>query len=128
MPAMGWNKQGTLDTPGCTATPPRIPPTPSWPAGAAETLIRLWNAGLSGPEIASRLGVTARAVESKVRKLRVAGHSLVERRARAARRAQRAQRATRKCLYCGAMFASAHIGNRLCPTCLEEGPFTSSMV
>ncbi len=125
MPAMGWNKLRTYDTASQTATPPRIPPTPSWPPGAAETLIRLWNAGLSGPEIASRLGVTARAVESKVRKLRVAGHALVERRARAPRRAQRA---ARKCLYCGAMFASAHIGNRLCPTCLEEGPFTSAMV
>ncbi len=125
MPAMGGNKQRTYDTPSRTATPPRIPPTPSWPAGAGETLIRLWNAGLSGPEIASRFGVTARAVESKVRKLRVAGHALAERRARAPRRAQRA---VRKCLYCGAMFASAHIGNRLCPMCLEEGPFTSAMV
>ena len=125
MLAMGWNEHGTYDAPGRAATAPRIPPTPSWPAGAGETLICLWNSGLSGPEIACRLGVTARAVESKVRKLRVAGHALAERRARAPRRAQRA---ARKCLYCGAMFASAHIGNRLCPTCLEEGPFTSSMV
>ncbi len=102
-----------------------IRPTPCWPLHAVETLVRLWRAGHSTPEIATRLGMTARAIDSKLRKLRVAGIDLPRRRRVAGRRVARAQR---RCLYCGRLFASSHVGNRLCPTCLEEGPFTSSVL
>ncbi|MFQ5783594.1 MAG: GcrA family cell cycle regulator [Alphaproteobacteria bacterium] len=100
-----------------------IPPTPRWPAGSAEALIRLWRAGLPTAEIGARLGVTARAIDSKVRKLRTAGYALPARRTASAPRARRARRS---CLYCGRPFASSHIGNRLCPACLEDGPFGSA--
>lgn len=102
-----------------------IPATPRWPAGSAEDLIRLWNEGCSAAEAAARLGLSARAVESKVRKLRVAGHHLAARRGG---RPRRAQRAARRCLYCGDMFPSSHIGNRICPGCLDEGPFSGALV
>jgi|GEM_PF-4621407 len=102
-----------------------IRPTPCWPLHAVETLVRLWRAGQSTPEIAARLGMTARAIDSKLRKLRTAGIDLPRRRKVAGHRVARAQR---RCLYCGRMFASSHVGNRLCPTCLEEGPFTSSVL
>ncbi len=102
-----------------------IPATPRWPAGSAEDLIRLWNEGCSAAEAAARLGLSARAVESKVRKLRVAGHHLATRRGG---RPRRAQRAARRCLYCGDMFPSSHIGNRICTGCLDEGPFSGALV
>ena len=101
-----------------------IRPTCRWPAGTAETLLRLWKLDWSTMELACRFGVTTRAIDSKVRRLRVAGHEL------AARRPQRARRnghAPRCCLYCGGLFASSHIGNRICPTCLDEGPFTGAI-
>lgn len=104
--------------------PPPIRPTACWPEGSAEALIRLWNGGLSASQVARRLGKTVRAVESKLRKLRTAGHRLETRRPATPRRAGSAPR---KCLYCGEIFASTHVGNRLCPTCLEEGPFTSAI-
>ena len=100
-------------------------PTPNWPADTSRALIRLWNAGLSAARIAARLGATTRAVENKVRTLRVAGHALAPRRSVRARRRRRAPRA---CLHCGDTFASSHVGNRLCPGCFETGPFTSAMV
>ncbi len=90
-----------------------IGPTPSWPAATAEALIRLWNSGLSAAQVAARLGATTRAVESKVRKLRVAGYPLDARRSKPPPRLQRARR---KCLYCCQGFASSHVGNRICPT------------
>ncbi len=105
--------------------PGTIAPTPSWPRGSAEALIRMWNQGLAASQVAVRLGTSVRAVESKVRKLRVAGYPLAERRRPPPRRPRRARRT---CLYCGHVFASTHVGNRLCPTCLEEGPFTSAML
>ncbi len=105
--------------------PGPIPATPRWPAGSAEDLIRLWNEGCSAAEAAARLGLSPRAVESKVRKLRVAGHHLATRRGG---RPRRAQRAARRCLYCGDMFPSSHIGNRICPGCLDEGPFSGALV
>jgi len=132
--------RGLISTPmpSGSARPPRQPPsthstsdatapirpTPCWPDGSAEALIRLWNAGLSAGQVARRLGKTARAIESKLRKLRTAGHRLETRRPRVPRRNGSAPR---KCLYCGETFASTHAGNRLCPTCLEEGPFTSAI-
>lgn len=125
MNAMGKNKQRTTtvaDHPDASAP---IRPTPSWPAGRAEALIRLWNCGLVTAEIAARLGVTPRAVDSKVRKLRVAGYRLAARRPRCPRTIRRARR---KCLHCGALFPSSHIGNRICGTCLEDGPFTGALV
>ncbi len=102
-----------------------IRPTPSWPAATAEALIRLWNIGLSAAQVGARLGATTRAVESKVRKLRVAGYPLASRRPKPPPRLRRARR---KCLYCGQGFASSHVGNRICPTCIEAGPFSSAMV
>ena len=102
-----------------------IRPTSSWPAATAEALIRLWNSGLSAAQVAARLGATTRAVESKVRKLRVAGYPLASRRPKPPPRLRRARR---KCLYCGQGFASSHVGNRICPTCIEAGPFSSAMV
>ncbi len=122
---MHANKQATISTRYDAAPGPSIRSTAAWPAASAETLVELWNAGRTAAEIAERLGVSVRAVESKLRKLRAAGHDLVRRRARAA---QRAGRARRRCLHCGAMFASAHPGNRICLVCLDEGPFTSAMV
>ncbi len=122
---MGANKRATNSTRHVTAPGRPVGPTAAWPTASAETLIALWNAGRSAAEIAARLGVGVRAVESKLGKLRAAGHDLVRRRAGVARRAGRARR---RCLHCGAMFASDHPGNRLCPVCLDEGPFTSALV
>ncbi len=120
--AMDQNIKRTYVPTGSRGTVLR--PTPIWPAEASRALIRLWNAGLSAARIAANLGATTRAVESKVRKLRAAGHALAPR--RPARK--RPRRAPRACLYCGEKFASSHVGNRLCPGCLETGPFTSAMV
>ncbi len=137
MIAMGENKQRTTtvdDHPGAIvpiapiapiAPVGPIAPTPRWPAGRAEALVDLWNRGLATADLAARLGVTTRAVDSKVRKLRIAGHALAARRLR---RRQRPRRARRKCLHCGRLFASAHIGNRLCPPCLEDGPFSGALL
>ena len=102
-----------------------VQPTPNWPADRSRALIRLWNAGHSAARIAARVGATTRAVESKVRKLRVAGHALAPRRPV---RTRWPRRAPRTCLYCGDTFASSHVGNRLCAGCLETGPFTGAMV
>ncbi len=102
-----------------------IGPTPGWPAARVRALIRLWNAGLSAARIGDRLDTTTRAVESKVRTLRAGGHALAARRPCQARQQGRAPR---RCLYCGRTFASSHAGNRLCPECLETGPFTGAMV
>lgn len=110
---------------GANGSGPVIRPTPRWPTEAAEALVRLWRQGLSTPEIAARLGMTTRAIDSKVRKLRVAGIDLPR---RMDERGARTAFAQRRCLHCGQMFASSHIGNRLCPTCLEEGPFTSTIL
>ncbi len=124
---MSANKTETTARPN-TALGGPIRPTANWPAGRAETLIELWNAGRSAAEIAARLGVGVGAVESKLHKLRIAGHHLVRRRAGPAGRTRRTGRAGRRCLHCGEMFASDHPGNRLCPVCLDEGPFTSALV
>ena len=124
---MDANKRETNSTQHDTAPSRVIRPTATWPAASAETLIALWNAGRTAAEIATRLGVSARAVESKLRKLRAAGHHLVRRRG-AAGRVGRAGRARRRCLHCCEMFTSEHPGNRICSLCLEEGPFTSALV
>ena len=108
-----------------------------WPASAVDSLRRYWNDGLTTAEIASRLGKTVRAVECKIYKLRARGCVLPARRRRIAgpgddggcHGANRSnQRAHRRCLYCGEDFDSSHRGNRICPGCLEDGPFTSAMV
>ena len=125
---MGVNKNRTKTTRHDTASGRSIRPTAAWPTASTETLIESWNAGRSAADIAARLGVSTRAVESKLGKLRAAGHDLVRRRAGEARRADRAGRARRRCLHCGEMFASDHPGNRLCLVCLEVGPFTSALV
>ncbi len=137
-----WNECGTPDTQPSPLPRPAIRATPGWPAGAAERLIELWNGGLSAAEAAARLGATKRAVECKVHKLRVAGFALGGRRPRGPRRSQACapacrsgtagasaclQCARRTCLYCGETFASTHLGNRICPACLEDGPFTSAI-
>ena len=108
---MGANKRETTPTRHEPAPGRPIRPTAAWPAASAETLIALWNAGRSAVEVATRLGVSVRAVESKLGKLRAAGHELVRRRAGAAGRIGRARR---RCLHCGEMFASDHPGNRIC--------------
>jgi hypothetical protein len=99
--------------------------TTRWTAQRINHLAELWNAGLPAPAIARRLGTSRVAIESKLAKLRRAGRDLVRRRCRPERRSRRA---SRRCLYCGSSFASEHVGNRICPTCLEEGPFTSAML
>ena len=141
-----------------------IRPTRRWPAGTAETLMRLWNQGWGTTELARRFAVTTRAIDSKVRRLRVVGHELAARRPRHARPGdvlagpgrpgdvlagpgrpgdvlaapgrpgdvlaapgRPGDHAPRCCLYCGALFASSHIGNRICPTCLDEGPFSGAI-
>jgi hypothetical protein len=71
------------------------------------------------------MGLTRMAVESKLAKLRRAGKPLARRNGP---RRTAPTRAMRRCLYCGHAFASEHAGNRLCPPCLVEGPFTSAMV
>ncbi|MFP6740509.1 MAG: hypothetical protein VCD33_02615 [Alphaproteobacteria bacterium] len=83
----------------------------------------MWNQGLTAPEVGARIGKTARAVECKVYKLRAAGHSLAPRRA-----IDEPARVSRRCLYCGEDFPSSHPGNRLCPGCLVDGPFTSTLL
>lgn len=100
--------------------------TPGWSAAALAALVRLWDEGLTAPEVAARLGKTTRAVECKVHKLRAAGHRLAAR--RRGRETGRARRARRRCLYCGGSFLSSHPGNRLCAVCLADGPFTSALV
>ncbi len=92
-------------------------------------------------EIASRLGKTTRAVECKIYKLRARGCVLPARRRGISGRDDDGgfhggfhsgnrgdQRARRRCLYCGEDFDSSHRGNRICPCCLEDGPFTIAMV
>ena len=100
-------------------------------------LQRHWRDGLTTAEIAARLGRTARAVECKIYKLRVQGCVLAVRRRRKPDpdsgngiflKKPTDQRAIRRCLYCSESFASSHKGNRICPNCLEDGPFTSAMV
>lgn len=97
--------------------------TPAWPAETVETLTAMWERGLSAAEIAARLGKTARSVESKIHSLRATGHTLASRRGASHRGTTQ-----RRCLYCGQDFASLHPGNRLCPICLVDGPFTSAML
>ena len=96
-----------------------------WPAERVGELVRRWNAGEPSAAIAAALGTTRNAIESKLAKLRRAGSPLTRKRRW---RERREARAPRRCLHCGATFASEHIGNRICPTCLAEGPFTSAMV
>lgn len=134
---MGQNKSRTSRK----VEPPSSHATPGWPASAVDSLRRHWNEGLTTAEIASRLGKTARAVECKIYKLRARGCVLPARRRGISGRdddgglysglhgGNRAdQRARRRCLYCGENFDSSHRGNRICPVCLEDGPFTSAMV
>ena len=111
--------------------------TIGWSSTEVETLQRHWNAGLTTTEIASRLAKTTRAVECKICKLRARGWVFpARRRGQSDRRGDHGVhrgirpdlRAIRRCLYCGESFASSHKGNRLCPGCLEDGPFTSAMV
>jgi hypothetical protein len=97
--------------------------TPGWPPETVEALVQLWNQGLTAPEVGARIGKTARAVECKVHKLRAAGHALPPRRA-----IDEPERVSRRCLYCGEDFPSSHPGNRLCPGCLADGPFTSTVL
>jgi hypothetical protein len=96
-----------------------------WDAARIARVLNLWNQGWSAPAIARDLGASRHSVESKLAKLRRAGLA-VARRHRASPVAS--QRAWRRCLHCGLPFDSEHVGNRLCPTCLVEGPFTSAMV
>ena len=96
-----------------------------WTEARTAEVVRLWNAGLSAPEIADRLGATRYAIESKLAKLRRAGVALDRRRRR---KMIQPARAIRRCLYCANDFASEHVGNRLCPACLDDGPFTSALV
>ena len=125
MVAMDENKSTTFTRDcGVRAASRRRPP-PVWSPRRIDTMVRLWNLGRTTAEVAAELGTTARAVECKLHKLRAAGHSIAHRRPAASARSTRARR---RCLYCGAMFASSHIGNRLCPTCLEDGPFTGALV
>jgi 5-methylcytosine-specific restriction endonuclease McrA len=100
-------------------------PSSAWPTDRTRALVRLWNSGLSAADVAVALETTVRAVECKVHKLRAAGHAIATRRRRPP---SEPKKAPRKCLYCGGMFASTHIGNRLCPPCLEEGPFTGTLL
>ncbi len=122
---MGVNKKRTKTTSSDLALgrPDRL--ASSWTTARVETLVVSWNAGRSAADIAKQLAVSPRAVESKLHKLRAAGRDLVRRRAGPAKPAGRARR---RCLHCGEMFASDHPGNRLCPVCLDEGPFTSALV
>ncbi len=119
------------------AEPPLSAVKPGWTGCETASLQRYWNDGLTTAEIASRLGKTVRAVECKIYKLRARGCVLAARRRAKTdhhagggclRGGQAAQRARRRCLYCGEDFDSSHHGNRLCPGCLEDGPFTSAMV
>lgn len=103
----------------------RARPSPVWTAHRTRRLIGLWNAGLATAEVAAALETTLRAVECKLHKLRAAGHHVATRRQNPPTPSNKARR---KCLYCGGMFASTHIGNRLCPACLEDGPFTGAML
>jgi hypothetical protein len=100
-------------------------PFSPWEAARVDQVVRLWNAGLSAPDIARRLGTSRHSVESKIAKLRRAGVSLAHRRSRAAAISPYARR---RCLHCDHPFDSEHIGNRICPICLIDGPFTSAMV
>ncbi len=97
-----------------------------WPASAVDSLQAHWNSGLTTAEIAARLDKSVRAVECKIYKLRAGGCILPARRPGKAE--QNDQRARRRCLYCGDDFDSSHRGNRICPGCLEDGPYTSAMV
>ncbi len=119
------------------AEPPPSGVKPGWTGCETASLQRYWNDRLTTAEIASRLGKTVRAVECKIYKLRARGCVLpARRRVKSDHHAggeclgggQATQRARRRCLYCGEDFDSSHHGNRLCPGCLEDGPFTSAIV
>ena len=99
-----------------------VAPTPRWPAETVAALVRLWDEGLTAAEVAARLGKTAGAVRAKLHKLCAASVPLA-----GGRRATRRGCVRRSCLYCGRRFPSEHVGNRLCPGCLEDGPFTSAI-
>ena len=99
-----------------------VAPTPRWPAETLAALVRLWDEGLTAAEVAARLGKTAGAVRAKLHKLCAASVPLA-----GGRRATRRGCVRRSCLYCGRRFPSEHVGNRLCPGCLEDGPFTSAI-
>lgn len=116
------------NTPGTVknSKPRQSGPKSGWPASAVDSLQTHWNAGLTTAEIAARLGKSVRAVECKIYKLRARGCILPAR--RPGKAGQNDQRARRRCLYCGDDFDSSHRGNRICPGCLEDGPYTSAMV
>lgn len=99
--------------------------TVTWDPARVDRMVSLWNQGLTAPAIARRVGVTRLGVESKLAKLRRTGVVLARRRSRIDPAPARARRA---CLHCGHDFDSEHVGNRLCPTCLVDGPFTSALV
>lgn len=122
---MDENKTTTLSVADDRGGGCRTRPSPVWTAYRTRRLISLWNTGLATAEVAAVLETTLRAVECKVHKLRAAGHHVAPRRQSPPARSNKARR---KCLYCGGMFASTHIGNRLCPACLEDGPFTGAML
>jgi hypothetical protein len=102
-------------------------PTPArWTEERVGTLTRLWNEGRAVAEIAHRMRLSRAAVESKLAKLRRAGRAVPRRRPKPPTRPRGA--AMRRCLHCGRDFASEHVGNRICPACLADGPFTSALV
>ncbi len=90
----------------------------TWTPEMVADLERYWGAGMTSRAIAARLGKTTSAVNAKIRKLRLQGVDL----------ARRDQRGLWDCLYCGIYFRCSHYYNRLCPRCIEVGPFTSAMV
>jgi hypothetical protein len=105
----------------------RMPMAPcSWTPERTAEIVRLWNAGLDAPTIAGRMGLSRLAIESRLARLRRQGAMLEPRRRRRAKPGP--ARAMRRCLFCAEDFASEHAGNRLCPACLVDGPYTSALV
>lgn len=112
-----------------------VVPTPMWPLGMSEVAIRLWGMGFTTTEMADYFGKTLRAMDSRIRKLRVDGYDLPNR--RFDRRAKdniedllAAGWTWRDCLYCLSPFLSPYkkSENRLCGICIEHGPFTSTIL
>ena len=98
----------------------------TWTPERTADLLAHWNGGKPVSEIAVVLGLTRLAVESRIAKLRRSGRPVAHRHQR--RTVPKPRHTQRRCLHCGNDFASEHIGNRICPTCLVDGPFTSAMV
>lgn len=90
--------------------------TRPWPEHEIEQMCRLWKDDLTLEEMGVELGRSSQAVGMKLTKLRKAGVSGLQPRARGSR-GRIHPTEPRVCMRCQVEFNSTHIGNRLCDAC-----------